>query len=85
MASIKNEHIVWAFAEREDGKGHNVFIGLTEQWLKYLRDNPGNTLDCNPPGNGFINVVNVHVFHEKSKSAIKDIFRKAGVVVSEVN
>lgn len=85
MATIKNEHIVWVSAEREDGKGNNVFIGLTEQGLKYLRDNPGNTLDANPPGTGFANVVNVHVFHEKDKATIKDHFRRSGVAVSEVN
>lgn len=85
MASIKNEHIVWVSAEREDGKGNNVFIGLTPAGLQYLKNNPGMTLDANPPGTGFANVVNVHVFHEKDKATIKERFRQSGVPISEVN
>lgn len=85
MATIKNEHIVWAYAEREDGQGQVVIVGLTDQGLKYLRNTPGQTLLVNPPGNGFASVTQIVVFHEKDKAALKERFRQAGVIVSEVN
>lgn len=85
MATIKNEHIVWAYAEREDGQGQMVVVGLTEQGLKYLKNTPGQTLLVNPPANGFANVTQIVVFHEKDKTALKERFRQAGVAVSEVN
>ena len=84
-ASIKNEHILWAYADREDGAGKVVIIGLTEQGLKYLQDTPGQTLLANPPGNGFTNVTQIVVFHEKDKATLKERFRQSGVPVSEVN
>jgi hypothetical protein len=84
-SSVKNEHIVWAHAEREDGNGQIVVIGLTEQGLKYLSDSPGQTLLANPPGKGFANVTQIVIFHEKDKATLKERFREAGVAVSEVN
>lgn len=85
MASIKNEHIVWAYGDREDGKGQAVIVGVTEQGLQYLRNNPGMTLTVNPPGTGFANVTNIVVFHEKDKATLKQRLRESGVQVSEVN
>lgn len=85
MAAIKNEHIVWAYAEMPDGSGQAVFCGLTEQGLQYLKNSPGQTLVINPPGTGFTNVKQIVVFHEKDKATLKQRFREAGVVVSEVN
>ena len=85
MTSIKNEHIVWAYAERQDGEGQVVFCGLTEQGLQYLKNAPGQTLLINPPGKGFMNVTQIVVFHEKDKATLKQRFRESGVPVSEVN
>jgi hypothetical protein len=85
MAMIKNEHIVWAYAEREDGLGQMVIVGLTDQGLKYLKNTPGQTLLVNPPGNGFSNVTQIVVFAEKDKATLKQRFRESGVTVSEVN
>lgn len=82
---MKNEHIVWAYADREDGAGKVVIVGLTEQGLKYLKNTPGQTLLVNPPVNGFANVTQIAVFHEKDKATLKERFRQAGVPVSEVN
>jgi hypothetical protein len=82
---VKNEHIVWAYGEREDGKGQYVVIGLTEEGLNYLRAQPGQTLLANPPGRGFANVTQIVVFHEKDKASLKQRFREAGVPVSEVH
>lgn len=82
---MKNEHIVWAYAERQDDEGQVVIVGLTEQGLKYLRNTPGQTLLVNPPMNGFANVTQIMVFHEKDKATLKERFRQAGVLVSEVN
>lgn len=85
MTSIPNEHIVWAYAEREDGKGQVVIVGLTDQGLAYLKNAPGQTLLVNPPGNGFANVTQIVVFAEKDKATLKQRFRESGVLVSEVN
>ena len=85
MSAIKNEHIVWAYADRTDGEGQCVFIGLTEQGLKYLRNTPGQTLLVNPPASGFARVTQIAVFHEKDKATLKERFRQAGVMVSEMN
>lgn len=83
--TIKNEHIVWAYAEREDGQGQVVICGLTDHGLQYLRDSPGQSLLVNPPGNGFANVTQIAIFHEKDKATLKQRFREAGKIVSEVN
>jgi len=85
MTTIKNEHIVWAYADRVDGEGQIVYVGLTEHGLKYLKNTPGQTLLVNPPGRGFANVTQIAVFHEKDKATLKERFRQAGVPVSEVN
>lgn len=85
MGTIKNEHIVWAYAEREDGAGQVCIVGLTETGLEYLKATPGQTLLVNPPGRGFQNVTQIVVFHAKDKAALKDMFRQAGVPVSEAN
>ena len=85
MPSIKNEHIVWAYADREDGNGQVVIVGLTDQGLQYLQSTPGQTLLVNPPGTGFTNVTQIIVFAEKDKATLKLRFNQAGVLVSEVN
>lgn len=85
MATIKNEHIVWAYADRADGEGQVVIVGLTEQGLAYLKNTPGQTLLVNPPASGFAKVTQIMVFHEKDKATLKERFRQAGVIVSEVN
>lgn len=83
--TIKNEHIVWAYAEREDGAGQVVICGLTEKGIDYMKRTHGQTLVINPPGRGFSNVTQILVFVAESKDALKAIFREAGVPVSEVN
>lgn len=85
MSTIKNEHIVWAYADREDGAGQVVMCGLTDQGLAYLKHTPGQTLVIDPPGNGFANVTQIMVFHEKDKATLKQRFRESGKLVSEVN
>lgn len=85
MAPIKNEHIVWAYAEREDGAGQVVICGLTEHGINYMKATHGQTLVINPPGKGFTNVTQIVVFAAASKAELKAIFRQAGVTVSEVN
>jgi hypothetical protein len=85
---IKNEHIVWAYADRQDGIGQVLVIGLTDTGLDFLKAGTGTdkkTLVVNPPGTGFRNVTQVVVFHEHDKATLKQRFREAGVPVSEVN
>ena len=88
MTTIKNEHIVWAYADRQDGSGKVVFLGLTDAGIDYLKagvDTDKKTLLANPPGKGFANVTQICVFHEKDKATLKERFRQAGVILSEVN
>jgi hypothetical protein len=85
MTMIKNEHIVWAYAEREDGKGQVLIVGLTPTGIDYMKATFGQTLVINPPGRGFSNVTQVIVFTAASKAELKDILRQSGVTVSEVN
>jgi len=85
---IKNEHIVWAYGEREDGQGQVLIVGLTDDGLAYLKAGTGpdkKTLVITPPGTGFANVTQVVVFHERDKATLKQRFREAGLLVSEVN
>ena len=72
MTSIKNEHIVCGYGEREDGKGQVVLVGLTDLGLKYLKDNPGKTLLIEAPGTGFTSVANIVVYAEKDKATLKE-------------
>lgn len=85
---MKNEHIVWAYMDLEDGSGKVVVLGLTDQGIQYLKAGEGSdkkTLLANPPGDGFVNVKQIIVFHEKDKATLKERFREAGVLLSEVN
>jgi hypothetical protein len=82
---MKNEHIVWAYAERDDGNGQVLIVGLTPTGIDYMRKEYGQSLVINPPGRGFSNVTQVLVFLEKDKASLKATLAKAGVLVSEVN
>lgn len=85
---MKNEHIVWAYADRLDGAGKIVVIGLTDEGIEFVQrghDAEKKTLMVNPPGNGFANVTQIVVFHEKDKATLKQRFREAGVIVSEAH
>lgn len=83
--SVKNEHIVYAYADREDGKGKFLIVGLTPAGCDYLKANPGMTLNVTAPGRAFCDITDVVVFGAESKQAIKDLLAKAGQIVSEVN
>jgi hypothetical protein len=85
VSSIKNEHIVWGYAEREDGAGQVVIVGVTDTGIAHMKATHGQTLVINPPGTGFSNVTQIVVFAAASKAELKDILRSAGVPVSEVN
>ena len=86
MTTIKNEHIVWAYGELTDQPGVVVVIcGLTDDGLKYLRNSPGMTLTIDPPGDGFKDIKQIVIFHEKDKATLKARLRESGVAVSEVN
>ena len=85
MSTMKNEHIVWAYGEREDGAGQVVIVGLTDKGVEHLKSRPGETLLVNPPGRGFANVTQIVVFQAESKQALKDLLREAGVPVSEAH
>jgi len=81
---MKNEHLVWAYGEREDGAGQVVIIGLTDEGLRFLKEHP-ETLLVNPPAKGFANVTQIVMFHEKDKATLKERLRQAGVLVSEAH
>ena len=82
---MKNEHIVWAYADRTDGAGQVLIVGLTPTGIDYMKSKDGQSLVINPPGRGFSNITQVLVFMEKDKAAIKARLQQAGVIVSEVN
>ena len=82
---MKNEHIVWAVGEREDGAGQVVIVGLTPTGIEHMQRKAGETLVVNPPGRGFSNVTQIVVFTAASKAELKSLLRAAGVIVSEVN
>jgi len=85
---MKNEHIIWAYAEREDGSGQVLILGVTDEGMDYLRAGVGKdkkTLVITPPGKGFTNVTQVLMFHEKDKATLKQRFYEANVIVSEVH
>ena len=85
MPSIKNEHIVWAYGEREDGAGQVVIVGLTDTGIDYMKRTHGQSLVIDPPGRGFTNVTQIVVFTAASKAELKGILHSAGIPVSEVN
>lgn len=82
---MKNEHIVWAYAEREDGQGQVVIVGLTPTGISHMQAVAGQSLVINPPGRGFSNVTQILVYTGESKAELKAILRGAGIPVSEVN
>lgn len=85
---MKNEHIVWAYADRQDGSGQVLIIGITDTGLEFLKAGIGKdkkTLVVDPPGKGFANVTQVVVFNEKDKETLKQRLREANTIVSEVN
>jgi hypothetical protein len=85
MASIKNEHIVWAFGDLDVG-GQVVICGLTEQGLQYLKNSPGQTLlVTRPAGVNFTDIKQIIVFHEKDKETLKARLRESGKLVSEAH
>lgn len=81
----KNEHIVWAYAEREDGEGQVVIVGLTDTGIRHMKSRHGETLIITPPGRGFVNVTQIVVFAVASKDELKTLLKASGVPVSEVN
>jgi hypothetical protein len=88
VSRMENEHLVWAYADTDDGKSKVVVLGLTDAGIEFLRAGSGTdkkTLLANPPGKGFSNVTQIVIFHEKDKATLKQRFREAGVIVSEVN
>lgn len=86
--SIKNEYIIWAYAERLDGKGQVLIIGLTHSGLDYLRAGEGEnkkSLVVDPPGRGFTNITQVVIYNEKDKATLKATLQASGITVSEVS
>lgn len=84
---MKNEHLVWAYGELDNGAGQVVIIGITDDGLSFLRAGSGmekKTLVVNPPDRGFENVTQIVIFHEKDKATLKQRLREAGVVVTEI-
>lgn len=85
MATIKNEHVIWAYGDDAEGR-RVVLFGITETGLEYLKSEPGMSLFAQPPkGTKWADVSNVIVFAAKDKAAIKALIRQTGMVVSEVN
>lgn len=85
MATVKNEHVVWAYGDDAEGR-RVVLFGITEAGMDYLKSEPGMTLFAAPPaGVKWADVSNVIVFAAKDKTEIKALLRQTGMVVSEVH
>ena len=87
MTSVKNEHLIWGYADRTDGKGKVIIIGLTDHSIAYLQRAEGNALPITAPMKaGFMGVTNILVYRARDKAALKALLEQAGVdIVSEVN
>lgn len=83
---MKNEHLicVWAYAEKDDGSGQVLILGVTDLGLEFMKREK-KSLVVMPPGKGFANVVQVVVFHEKDKATLKQTLQNSGIHVSEVH
>jgi hypothetical protein len=78
--SEKNEHIVYAYGEKNDAPGeHVLLVGVTEIGLATLRERRTLTIAFPHP----IPITDVIVYHEKDKSTLKAVLRESGVPVSE--
>jgi hypothetical protein len=85
---VKNEHIVWAYCDLDDGTGKVVIIGLTDAGIALLQSGTATdkkTLLANPPRAGFANVKQIVIFHEKDKETLKQRLRESGQLISEVH
>lgn len=83
--TIKNEHVVWAYAKDPEGR-EVVMFGITDVGLAYLKAEPGMTLTAAPPsGMRFADVAQVLVFYAPTKAEIKRLFALAGATVLEAN
>lgn len=72
MATVKNEHIVYAYAPLFDG-GNLLLVGITDHGWKYLKKESGNYLHASPPGGQFSNVSQVWVVRGKDKQEIREM------------
>jgi hypothetical protein len=74
MATIKNEHIVYAYAPILDG-GNLLLVGITDIGWEYLKKESGNYLHANPPSKEFSNVKEVWIVRGKDKQEIRDMMK----------
>lgn len=70
MATMKNQHIVYYYAEYNHG-GYLLVIGITPIGWDYLNEEQGNFLTASHPEIPFINVREVWVITGESKEDIK--------------
>jgi hypothetical protein len=87
--SMKNEHIVYAYAPLLDD-GCLLLVGVTDTGWEYLKVEPGNFLKVTPPsGQQFTNVKNVWVVRGKDKADIRamlhTIAKQMQVTLTEAN
>ena len=70
--TMKNEHIVYAYAPLLDGGGCLLLVGVTDVGWEYLKHEPGNFLKATPPeGKAFANVTDVWIVRGKDKADIR--------------
>lgn len=78
MSHIKNEHLIYAYGELEDGN-FVLIVGVTDKGIETLQNKL--TLLVDPPR--VFPVKNVIIFHEKDKETLKLRLHETGLPIKE--
>ena len=85
---MKNEHIVYAYAQLLDG-GWLLLVGITDIGWEYLKREGGNFLKATAPNGQFSDVADVWIVRGENKQDIREmiqtIARQKGVRISEAH
>lgn len=88
MASMKNEHIIYAYVPLIEGD-NLLLVGITDIGWEYLKGESGNFLKADPPGVEFSRVRAVWVVRGKDKAEIREMLktvaRQKGVPLHEAH
>ena len=75
---MKNEHIVYAYGEKQNGDGYVLIIGVTDEGVKVLNEKLTLTITERLP-----NITDIIIFKEKDKATLKKRLQEAGTIISE--
>lgn len=88
MPTMKNEHIIYAYAPILGGS-NLLLVGITDIGWEYLKQESGNFLQASPPNGEFSNVQQVWIVRGKDKAEIRAMMyaaaRNMGVPLTDVH